>query len=68
MRKKSTSGFILADVLAALVIASIALGALLTGVSHAARLVTVQGERVTQLILQENDRVSKAARILVLEE
>jgi hypothetical protein len=66
MRKKpgSDSGFILADVLVALFIAAIALSALLTGVAHAARLVSMQGERVTKLVSVENERTSKAAQIL----
>lgn len=64
--KKSPAapGFILADVLVALFIAAIALGAVLAGVTHAAKSVSIQGERVTKLLSVENERASKAAQIL----
>jgi hypothetical protein len=70
MRKKSrsASGFILADVLAALVIAAIALSTLLTGVTHAAKLVSVQGERIVHLVTQENDGASKTMQVLAVGE
>ena len=64
----STAGFILADVLAALVIAAIALSTILTGVIHGARLVSIQTERILKVIERENEKVSKAEQIFTVGE
>jgi hypothetical protein len=57
-------GFILADALAALVIAAIALGALLAGAGNAVRLVAAQAQKVTTLVQQENDHVQQAPDVV----
>jgi len=67
-RKRANDGFILADVLAALVIAAISLSTILTGVAHAARSVSVQADHILKLLEQENDRASKTKQIFVVGE
>jgi hypothetical protein len=57
-------GFILADTLAALVIAAIALGTLLAGAGNAVRLVAAQAAKVTTLVQQENNHVQQAPDVV----
>ncbi len=66
LRRKWTrsSGFVLADVLVALIIAAIALGSILGGISSAAAVVTSQRSRVLNLVQQENASASSAGAIL----
>lgn len=62
--QRGSRGFILADALAALVIAAIALGTMLAGAANAVRLVSAQAGKVTALVQQENDRVQQAPDVV----
>ena len=57
-------GFILADALAALLIAGIGLAAVLGGAASSVRLVAAQGARLLALVQQENSRVEQAPEIV----
>lgn len=63
-RSPGSPGFILADALAALVIAAIALGTLLAGAASSVRLVSTQAGKVTALVQQENDHVQQAPDVV----
>ncbi len=63
-RRPGSPGFILADALAALLIAAIALAAILGGAASSVRLVAVQGARLLALVQQENTRVQQAQDIV----
>ena len=62
--RRGSPGFILADALAALVIAAIALGALLAEAGNAVRLTAAQAQKVTALVQQENDHVQQAPDVV----
>ncbi len=63
-RRSGSPGFILADALAALLIAAIALAAILGGAAGSVRVVAAQGERILALVQQENVHVEQAPDIV----
>lgn len=62
--RQGSRGFVLADALAALLIASVALAAILGGAAGSVRLAAAQEEKVLALVQQENDRVQQAPDIV----
>ncbi len=63
-RRPGSPGFILADALAALLIAAVALAAILGGAAGSVRLVAAQGEKLLALVQQENGRVAQAPDVV----
>ena len=63
-RASGTSGFVLADALAALLIAAIALATVLGGTAGSVRLVAAQGLKLLALVQQENRHVQQAPDIV----
>ncbi len=62
---RGSPGFILADALAALVIAAMTLTAILGGVAGSLRLAAAQEAKLLALVQQENDRVQQAPDTVV---
>ncbi len=67
-KTKAAPGFIVADVMAAIVIAAIALSAILTAVIHATRLAAGERDRIVKIVEKENVRASNLAQVLDLEK
>jgi hypothetical protein len=62
--RPGSPGFILADALAAILIAAIALAAVLGSAAGSVRLAAAQGARLLALVQQENARVQQAPDVV----